>query len=186
MVALVAALPFSLVSCGDDDEGGSGESGSLRGQVTMKDGTNAPSTYYAYYTHWNAGHQQVTGSVLNYLKSGATFVAYFSETKLSSFEAEMICGNHDGHIQIETPDEIKEGAEISIDKCMYESPYNTDSYGYFSEECTGKVTVKSIRGNVITLQFKDFKFDYISAWHVGNSTFRNIVMNGEISFPVEE
>lgn len=188
VVALFAALPFALTSCGDDDDEGSGSNGgSLMGTVTMKFGKLEPTTHYAYCTEWHAGHQKVTGSVLDHLKSGATFIAYFSDTKLSADDIYLFQTRHEGEMQIETPDEVKVGAEIEIDKCAY-SPYpgDFDSAGYFHYDCEGKVTVKSIKGNVVTLKFDNFKFEYILKFHVGNSTFEEVVMNGEISFAVEE
>lgn len=188
MVALFAALPFALTSCGDDDDEGSGSNGgSLMGTVTMKFGNLEPSKHYAYCTHWSAGNQQVTGSVLDHLKSGATFVAYFSDTKLSADDVYLFQTRHEGWMQIATSDEVKVGSEISISYCMY-SPYpgDFDSAGYSHHDCEGKVTVKSIKGDVITLKFDDFKFEYISKFSVGNSTFKEVVMNGDISFAVEE
>lgn len=188
MVALFATLPFALTSCGDDDDEGSGSNGgSLMGTVTMKFGNLEPSKHYAYCTHWSAGHQQVTGSVLDHLKSGATFVAYFSDTKLSADDIYLLETRHDGMMQIETPDAVTVGAEISIDKCHYERyTGDYDNAGYFCKECTGKVTVKSIKNDVVTLKFDNFTFEYISKFSVGNSTFKEVVMNGEISFAVEE
>lgn len=196
MVALMATVTsFSLASCGgDDDDGVSGDNGGggttssqVNGQVTVRFNDKVTYTYYGYQSAYHTGHQEVTGSVLDNLKTGATFIAYFSDKQLSSDDAELIYINHNGYMQIDTADEIKEGAEINIRSCHWmNKPLDSANAGYFDYDCEGKVTVKSIKNGVVQLQFNDFKFNYIAKFSVGSSTFSNVVMNGLLSFTYEE
>lgn len=192
MVALIATMTFALTSCSSDDEDEDGNNASkfLCGQVTVKDGNGDPETRYAYDGKWHAGHQEVSGSVLDYLKSGATFTVYISSTPPSEISSDgdyflMTPSLFTSECQIETSTEIREGAELEISGLNWGNG-TFDNAGYFDHDFEGSVLVKSIKGDVITLKFTDFIFDYIYKFKVGNSTFRDVVLNGEISFKMEE
>ena len=61
-----------------------------------------------------------------------------------------------------------------------------DNAGWFCHNFDGKVVVKSIKNNSITLSFKDFKFQRILKFSVGNSTMQNLIVNGDITYNFED
>lgn len=178
---LVGVLAFSFASCGGDDDEGQGGADS-NGFVKVEYEGAKTFSYYAYNATWHSGHQEVHGSVLDHLKNGATFVVNLSKTKPSDVEAYL----KDAIIwQLETSDEIAQGAEITMSGSHWPEPMS-DNAGWFCHDFDGKVVVKSIKNNSITLSFKDFKFQRILKFSVGNSTMQNLIVNGDITYDFED
>lgn len=187
-VILMAMFALLFAAC-SDDEGDEPNSNSDISNGFVKVEYTGASTYslYAYDAHWNAGHQEVNGTVLDYLKSGATFIVDLSENSPS--EVEKVFDDYFYEItatwQFATSDEVKEGAEIDIDSSHWNDG-SFDNSGYFCHDCSGTVIVKSVKNNQVTLQFKDFKFDRITSFSVGNSSYQDLIVNGDITFNYEE
>lgn len=202
MAALVAIGSLLLVGCSKDDDnnnddttkdsGKSSFESNVKGKVTALYGSSTTKDYYSYTTRWESGHTEVIGtddgSILANLKDGATFEATLSENEPSDYLYEYPAGHYyypnDVRWTFMTDDEVKQGVELYIKTNNWELTGGSPT-SYWCKECKGKVIVKSIEGSKITLEFKDFKFDRISAWHVGNSTKSDVVINGEITFDIE-
>ena len=183
---LFAVLAISFASCSSDDDEGQGGADS-NGFVKVEYEGAKTFSYYAYNATWHSGHQEVHGSVLDHLKNGATFVVDLSETKPSDV---VVFGGapflEDGiRWQLETSDEIAQGAEITMSGSHWPEPMS-DNAGWFCHDFDGKVVVKSIKNNSITLSFKDFKFQRILKFSVGNSTMQNLIVNGDITYNFED
>ncbi|MDD6889978.1 MAG: hypothetical protein PUD39_06950 [Bacteroidales bacterium] len=183
---LFAVLAISFASCSSDDDEGQGGADS-NGFVEVEYEGAKTFSYYAYNATWYSGHQEVHGSVLDNLKNGATFIVDLSETKPSDVEVLYDEAYLEDRIewQLETSDEIVQGAEITMSGSHWPEP-EYDNAGWFCHDFDGKVVVKSIKNNSITLSFKDFKFQRISKFSVGNSTMQNLIVNGDITYNFEE
>ena len=187
MVAFLATMSFACISCNDDDETDQDNNTSIaRGVVNVQLGSAQGQSLYAYDAKWSAGHQEVHGTVLDNLPNGATFTVDLS--KQAPAELQEVLGEYIYEIeatwQFETPDAVSDAAVLEIDKSHWNNG-TFDNAGYFCTDCDGTVKVKSIKGKDITLSFTNFKFDYISRFQVGNSTFTDIVINGDITFSPE-
>ena len=188
IVLLMVFVPFALTSCGDDEPSANNnhDNNSSCGKVKVHYEGAINESLYAYNATCSAGHQEVHGTVLDNLANGATFKVDLSEDS----PADVI--SIDGYIycdatatwQFDTDDDIRQGATITIQSSHW-GDNSFDNAGYFSENCRGAVRVKSVKNNKITLEFKDFKFDRISEFRVGNSTFQDLTINGEITFDIE-
>lgn len=186
VLPLLCGLVLSFASCSSDYDEGQGGAAS-NGFVKVEYEGAKTFSYYAYNATWHSGHQEVHGSVLDHLKNGATFVVDLSKTKPSDvvvlFDEAYL---EDGiRWQLETSDEIAQGAEITMSGSHWPEPA-FDNAGWFCHDFDGKVVVKSIKNNSITLSFKDFKFQRISKFSVGNSTKQNLIVNGDITYNLED
>ncbi|MBR1889311.1 MAG: hypothetical protein IJ816_01630 [Alloprevotella sp.] len=183
---LMAFCAISFTACDNEEEGtGNGDTAIsiADGQVTISFGSASAQLYYAYDAEWQTGHQVVSGTVLDNLTDGATFVVNISDNAPSDLQE--ILGDYIYEIlatwQFETPDAISVGSELNIDKSHWNNG-TYDNAGYFCTDCEGSVKVRSIQGNDITLSFQNFKFNYISNFRVGNSSYTDVVVNGDIKF----
>jgi hypothetical protein len=191
MAFAISMVTMSNSACGgtddDDDDVSNITNDNMIGKVTVEFERATTRTLYAYKSKWSPGHSEVHGTVLDYLKNGATFIACLS--KDSPSEVTKIGNDYIYSLyvtwQFDTSDEVKQGAEITIYKSNWDDN-SFDNAGYFSHDCTGIVLVKSIKDNRITLQFENFKFDRISNFKVGSSTFQDLTVNGEITFELEK
>lgn len=167
MVILIAIPALSLTACSDDDD----EYGNsnLNGKITFEE-DGEKTTLYAYNdAQWFSGHYECLEGESIYLSKGATFSATLSK------------GNqHSYHFQFDAVNTIKQGAEVDVASvnCYPKGKYSS----YFCEYYSGSVYVKSIKNNRITLQFKNFKFKRIKEFRVGDSSFTEVIINGEITF----
>lgn len=183
---LVGVLILPMASCGDDDD----DKGPIsNGMVTIEYVGASTFTKYAYKASFHSGHQEVHGSVLDYLKNGATFSVDLSEIKPS--EVEYVLGEpyidpySSIRWQLETADAITVGAELTMTGSHWPEP-DFDNAGWLNKKFDGKVIVKSVSGNQVTLQFKDFKFKRIMKFVVGNSIMQDLIANGEITYNLDK
>ncbi len=173
---IVIVTSLSFVSCSDDDDDFSSDKKS-KGKVVVEyvGATNPLRTYYAKDAVFNSGHQELNGTVLDYLRDGATFHAMLHKDGDDSFI----------EWQFETSDEISVGKELEISSNHWGEP-QYDNAGYFCLSCEGVVFVKSIKDNKVTLQFRDFTFERIKRFSVGNSSYQDLIVNGEMTFTYED
>lgn len=187
LATLFAVTSFALVSCSDDNDDLGSNGNVANGQVSVEFKGATTLSLFAYDATWQAGHQEVNGTILDYLKNGATFKVGLSEDTPS----EVVKVGDDYFYdaiatwQFDTDKEIKEGIELEI-KSSHWGDGSFDNAGYFCYDCSGTVIVKSVRDNKIVLLFKNFKFDRITSFVVGDSSYQDLIVNGEITFYYED
>jgi len=182
--ATLATFSLSLISCGGDDEDDNGiinpDGKGLCGKIVANVPYYASSpetTYYASNAEWSAGHTEVIGTGIYSFSNGAEFtVDLFTSTDTDDWN-----GSIDWIIKL--TGELAVGSEATVYNTSWSPIFGTSSW-YFckDKDLTGKVIVKSIDGSNITLQFKDFQFDY----YVDFSKKVDIIVNGDITFSQKE
>ena len=188
----VAALCFTACG-GDDDDADSGipstsnADGITDGKVTVKFADSQTTTYYAVQSDWIRLHQQVTGSSKYDSANGYTFsTSLSSDLDVEAMTKKKKDYGENWEIflmnytwlswQFQAKDPVSTGAEISIDGIFWnDDAINTEQEG-------GKITVKSVSGDKITLSFDNLQFKRCKVWRVGNSEFEMLTVNGEITF----
>ena len=183
--AMMSIISLAFVSCGDDENEPQKNNDILVGKVTVKYEGAITETLYAYDATWREGHQEVHGTVLDNLENGATFVVTLSEDAPSEvlvLDGGVLC-DMTAQWQFETPDEVKQGLELEIDKSQWGYSYD---FSYWCKEFSGSVRVKSKKGKKITLTFNNFKINRLTVFRPGDSSFQDLTINGEITFDHEE
>jgi len=175
--ALFAVFSLSLASCGDDDEPDNPDKPQYCGKIVEKRlNTSRETTYYAFDGEWKSGHTGVVGTGIYDFSDGATFIVYLYETQ--DVDEWTI---HDVYWMIKVKGEIATGNEVTIHSTSW-APMMGYSSTYSCEDTEGSVKVKSIKGSNITLEFKDFKFDY----YIDFTKTTDIAINGDITFAQKE
>ncbi len=192
LAMMVAAL--NITACGSDDDDAdnsipstSNADGITDGKVTVKFADSQTTTYYSAQSNWVQLHQQVTGGSKYDTDNGYTF-----STSLSSdLDVEAVAKKKNDYgknwevflmnytwlyWQFQTKDPVSVGKEISIDGIFWnDAAINTKQEG-------GKIIVKSVSDDKITLSFDNLQFKHCKVWRVGNSEFEMLTVNGEITF----
>lgn len=177
LAMMVAAL--SLTACGDDDDGYN----SLNGRVTL-DEDGEKTTLYAYDdAEWVSGHLDCYEGDGRYLSRGATFSVTLSKSEPSDVERgsyNHLVYKHSYEFGLQAVNTLKPGKEVDVGKINF---FPINEYHPFSTETySGSVYVESIQENRITLKIKNFKFKRIKEFHVGNSSFATVTIDGKITF----
>lgn len=195
LMAMMVAIALCLTACGSDDDDdnntapkpGSTTDNITDGKVTVKFAESKTTTYYAMQSSWKWLHQQVTGTSKYDSDNGHTFSTSLS----NNLDVEAVAKKKKEYgdlwefilleyswltWQFQTKDPVNKGAEISIDGIFWnDAAINT-------EQEDGKITVKSVSGDKITLSFDNLQFKRCKVWRVGNSEFEMLTVNGEITF----
>lgn len=203
LVALIATTPLSFGSCSsDDDEKGDEQKGHfpyenyLNGEISVyHEYADNERVYYsldADYTHLYQHREG--GNSLN----GYTFYTVLSYNfnleealeKANGYDNKywstdwiwaIACADYSKQDwQFQTKGEIHEGDEIYLTAIFW------DDHLICKDQDGGKVYVKSIEDDTITLNFQDLKFQRCRTWKVGSSEFEQLTVNGEISFTASE
>lgn len=164
--ALMAVFSLAFVSCGDDDD--DPDVDIKNGKVSVAYAGAITETYSVTQATFTHLYQRVVGTTKIDSSDGVTFDVTFSDDD----------GSYT-YWQFQTQDEIKKGANLSIDGVFfgYDSARHTD-------DTEGDAKVKAVSSNKITLSFKNFRFErYIS---ISSNKKQVITINGEITFTLDE
>lgn len=171
LLTAVCGLAFTSCSSYDEDE----FLVKSKSQIKVKYEGASTLTYYSLESTWSDGYSIYDG--YGFLKrDGATFHGLLYESSESPFFPTVEWTIASGG--------IKEGSNLEIYECYWDEvgwPYENDG-----RDIRGKIYVKSIKNDVITLQFKDFVCKRTEVWRVGNSTLQKLTINGEIKFKKED
>lgn len=175
---LALSLPL-MTSCGDDDdvddiiddiENQGEDMFKPDGQLTVQYGDGDPESFNAYDASFSLFSQEVIGTAHYDLSSGATFYMSLGKEFADRY----------AWMQFQTKEDIEQGENMNVTGVFFnDNTYNTD-------ETEGTAYVKSVSNDKITIVFKDFRFDRISVWRVGDSTFQTMTINGEVTFALEK
>ena len=162
--AMMAVFSFTFFSCGDDDDDPDVDIKNSKVSVAYAGAlTKNYSVTQATFTHL---YQSIEGTTKIDSFDGVTFDVTFSDDDDSYT-----------YWQFQTQNEIKKGANLSIDGVFF-----GDDAARHTDNTEGDAIVKAASSNIITLSFKNFKFErYISF----NKT-QFITINGEITFTLDE
>ena len=187
-VLVTGLFTFFVTSCGNDDMGDS-KGTTSNGVITVEYEGAKTFTYYAYFAQWLPGHSALNWTQINNFKNGATFEVSLSEEKPSEVETFMgepfLVNSPVIRWELRAADEIVVGAELTMVGSHWPEP-EYDNTGYSCHDFSGKVSVKSIQDDKITLLFKDFRFKRIKRFIVGRSEFQDLTVNGEITFMLDK
>lgn len=162
----VSAL--TLVGCSSDDDDEQGGSGNNNGKVSVKYEGATTENYYVQQATFELFSQSVEGSTHYDYDNGATFNVTFTDGD-----------NYYTYWQFQSRENIKAGQKLAVSAIFFgdDSVCSTD-------ECSGNATVKSINGDKITIEFKDFSFERYTS--ISSSNKQKITINGTITFTLDE
>lgn len=165
LVAMLGCMSFALTACGDDDEPDGGKGGKVsfayEGAIT--------ETLSVEEATWCPRSQTVIGTGHYDLDEGATFAARFGDDE--NFNV--------AYLQFQTRDAVVKGQDLNVDSeaLFFNSPFEVRH-----QEIGGTVKVKSISGDEITLEFKNFSF--LRETNSGNT--QKVTVNGSITYELED
>lgn len=186
MVMYLAISIMSFTSCGDDDDGFWLKGAKVNGQITAEE-EGETTTYYAYdEANWHTGYSK---DLCHWSPNGATFLAYLSEevpSEVTKFD-DCLIYDKDIYWQFYTTGEVKQGTEIQTAGIFWHALFHPSNYCCDDDyHIKGKVIVKSIKNDRITLQFKNFRFRRETEFRMGNSSYQDVTVNGEITYTLED
>lgn len=163
LFAMMAVFCLAFASCGDDVEGYDVDN--KNGKVSVAYEGAVTENYYVNDATFESLYQRVEGTTKIDSYDGTTFKVAFTDGDYYYI-----------YWQFQTNDEIKKGANLSIDGVFF------NDASYCTDDTEGDAIVKAVSSDKITLSFKNFKFErYISF----NKT-QFITINGEITFTLDE
>lgn len=164
--AMMAVFSLAFASCGDDDEDNNVDI--KNGKVSVAYAGAVTENYSVVQATFESLYQRVEGTTKIDSFDGATFEVTFSDGD-----------SYYTYWQFQTKDEIKKGANLSIDGVFF-----GDDTARYTDDTEGEAIVKTVSSNKITLSFKNFKFErYIS---ISSNKKQVITINGEITFTLDE
>ena len=164
--AMMAVFSLAFVSCGDDDD--EPDVDIKNGKVSVAYAGAVTENYSVAQATFSHLYQNVEGTTIIDSFNGATFNVTFSDD-----------GGSYTYWQFQTQDEVKKGANLSIDGVFF-----GDDTARYTDNTEGDAIVKAVSSNKITLSFKNFKFErYIS---ISSDKKQVITINGEITFTLDE
>ena len=177
----VCGLAFTSCSSYDEDEFLAFKS---KSQIKVKYEGASTITYYSAGSTWSDGYYisywDYDEEECHVLKQdGATFYALLYESSEGSLIPTVEWNIH-------ASGEIKEGSNLEVYECYWEDDVPLSGWTTEEEYIRGKIYVKSIKNDFITLQFKDFVCNRIKVWRPGDSSFQKLTVNGEIKFKKED
>lgn len=169
MAMLVSVSALTLASCSsDDDDDEQGGNGNNNGKVTVKYEGATTEKYSVQEATFELFSQSVEGTGHNDYESGATFSVSFADND-----------NYYTYWQFQSRENIKAGQKLAVSGIFF-----GEDTARTTDDCSGNATVKSVSGNKITIEFKDFSFDrYVS---ISSSSRQKITINGTITFTLDE
>ena len=169
MAMLMSVSALTLASCSsDDDDDEQGGNGSNNGKVSVKYEGAVTENYSVQEATFELFSQSVEGTTHYDYDSGATFSVTFTDGD-----------NYYTYWQFQSRENIKAGQKLAVSAIFFgdDSVRSTD-------ECSGNATVKSINGDKITIEFKDFSFERYTS--ISSSNKQEITINGTITFTLDE
>lgn len=165
---LMSVSTLALVGCSSDDDDEQGGSGNNNGKVSVKYEGAKIENYSVQQATFELFSQSVEGATHYDYNSGATFSVTFTDGD-----------NYYTYWQFQSREKIKAGQKIAVSGIFF-----GDDTTRYTDECSGNATVKSINGNKITIEFKDFSFERYTS--VSSSNKQKITINGTITFTLDE
>ncbi len=166
---LMSVSTLALVGCSSDDDGDEqGGNGNYNGKVSVKYEGATTENYSVQQATFQLFSQSVEGTTHYDYDNGATFNVTFTDGD-----------NYYTYWQFQSRENIKAGQKLAVSAIFFgdDSVRSTD-------ECSGNATVKSINGDKITIEFKDFSFERYTS--ISSSNKQKITINGTITFTLDE
>ena len=169
MAMLMSVSALTLASCSsDDDDDEQGGNGSNNGKVSVKYEGAVTENYSVKEATFELFSQSVEGTGHYDYERGATFSVTFNDGDDSYT-----------YWQFQSRENIKAGQKLAVSGVFF-----GEDTARSTDECSGNATVKSINGNKITIEFKDFSFNrYIS---ISSSNRQKVTINGTITFGLDD
>ena len=165
---LMSVSTLALVGCSSDDDDEQGGSGNNNGKVSVKYEGAKTENYSVQQATFGLFSQSVEGTTHYDYDSGATFSVTFTDGD-----------NYYTYWQFQSRENIKAGQKLVVSGIFF-----GDDTARYTDECSGNATVKSISGDKITIEFKDFSFERYTS--VSSNSKQKITINGTITFTLDE
>ena len=166
---LMSVSTLALVGCSSDDDGDEqGGNGNYNGKVSVKYEGATTENYSVQQATFQLFSQSVEGTTHYDYDNGATFNVTFTDGD-----------NYYTYWQFQSRENIKAGQKLAVSAIFF----GDDSVRSI-DECSGNATVKSINGNKITIEFKDFNFERYTSFDSNNK--QKITINGTITFTLDD
>lgn len=163
---LVSVSSLTLVSCSSDDDDDSNSNNN--GKVTVAYEGAVTESYSVKEAAFELFSQSVEGTGHYDYESGATFSVTFAD------------GDNDyTYWQFQSRENIKAGQQLAVSGIFF-----GEDTARSTDECSGNATVKSINGNKITIEFKDFSFNRYTS--ISSSNRQKVTINGTITFGLDD
>lgn len=159
---------LALVGCSSDDNDEQGGSSNNSGKVSVKYEGAKTESYSVQQATFALFSQSIEGTTHYDYDSGATFNVTFTDGD-----------NYYTYWQFQSRENIKAGQKLAVSGIFF----GDDSVRY-TDECSGTATVKSINGDKITIEFKDFNFERYTS--ISSNNKQIITINGTITFTLDE
>lgn len=165
---LMSVSTLALVGCSSDDDDEQGGSSNNNGKVSVKYEGAKTENYSVQQATFALFSQGVVGTTHYDFDSGATFSVTFTDGD-----------NYYTYWDFQSRENIKEGQKLTVSGIFF-----GDDFVRYTDECSGNATVKSINGNKITIEFKDFSFERYTSFDSNNT--QKITINGTITFTLDD
>lgn len=165
---LMSVSTLALVGCSSDDDDEQGGNGNNNGKVSVKYEGAKTENYSVQQATFELFSQSVEGTTHYDYDSGATFSATFTDDD-----------NYYTLWQFQSRENIKAGQKLAVSGIFF-----GDDTVRHTDECSGTANVKSINGDKITIEFKDFSFERYTS--VSSNNKQKITINGTITFTLDE
>ena len=165
---LMSVSTLALVGCSSDDDDEQGGNGNNNGKVSVKYEGATTENYSVQQATFELFSQSVEGTTHYDYDNGATFSVTFTDGD-----------NYFTYWQFQSRESIKVGQKLAISGIFF-----GDDTVRSTDECGGSATVKSINGNKITIEFKDFNFERYTS--ISSNNKQKITINGTITFALDD
>ena len=168
MAMLMSVSALTLASCSSDDDNEQGGNGTNDGKVSVKYEGAVTENYSVKEATVELFSQSVEGTGHYDYERGAKFSVTFNDGDDSYT-----------YWQFQSRENIKAGQKLAVSGVFFgeDSARSTD-------DCSGNATVKSINGDKITIEFKDFSFERYTS--ISSINKQKITINGTITFTLDE
>lgn len=161
---LVSVSSLTLVSCSSDDDDES--NGNNNGKVTVAYEGAVTESYSIQEATFSLFSQDVEGTGYYDFEDGATFNVTFTD------------GESYTYWQFQSRENIKAGQKLNVSGIFF------DDTARSIDECSGNATVKSVNGNKITIEFRDFSFNRYTS--ISSNNRQKVTVNGTITFGLDD
>ena len=168
MAMLMSVSALTLSSCSSDDDDEQGGNGSNNGKVSVKYEGAITENYSVQQATFELFSQSVESTGHYDYESGATFDVTFADSD-----------NDYTYWQFQCRENIKAGQKLNVSGIFF-----GDDTVRSIDECNGNDTVKSVNGNKITIEFKDFSFDRYTS--ISSNSRQKTTINGTITFTLDD
>lgn len=168
MAILMSVSALTLASCSSDDDDEQGGNGTNDGKVSVKYEGAVTENYSVKEATFELFSQSVEGTGHYDYERGATFSVTFNDGDDSYT-----------YWQFQSRENIKAGQKLAVSGVFF-----GEDTARSTDDCSGNATVKSINGDKITIEFKDFSFERYTS--ISSSNMQRITINGTIIFTLDE